>query len=167
VITLFGPREWQKQKLEERERWWPEMGKESNCYQLNTNRIQPDYVKQWGRSAVQQKQPNHNILKIKIGLQNTFKVTHLDTTRGGKIKSMNSYRLHDQRWFLSFSYPKASGRWEDQFFTCKAIRVVMLSTHLHSMQGITSEFTKQFKVVTQTEELSLLYILNIGTNCHK
>jgi len=25
-----------------------------------TNRIQPAYVKQWGRSAVQQKQPNHN-----------------------------------------------------------------------------------------------------------
>jgi len=35
-------------------------------------------------------------VKIKVGLQNTLKLTHLDT-RGGRIKSMNSYRLHDQR----------------------------------------------------------------------
>lgn len=39
VITLFGPRQWQKKKLEETGRRWLEVGKKSNCYQLNTNRI--------------------------------------------------------------------------------------------------------------------------------
>jgi hypothetical protein len=61
VITMFVPRQWQKKKQEDRGRWWMQVGKKSNCYQLNSNRIQPDHVKLWGKSVVQLKQPNHNI----------------------------------------------------------------------------------------------------------
>jgi hypothetical protein len=60
-----------------------QVGKKSNCYQLNSNRIQHDHVKLWGRSAVQKKNPTKTqSVKIKMGLQNTFKITYLEQEMG-------------------------------------------------------------------------------------